>query len=173
MAMRKKKPVRLGNLVVDDVTGLKGTVTSIHFGMSGAVLIGVHPKGKGTDMPKGGAFDTDHVTVKGEGVACKAPDDTSHLVLGTTMKDVVTGYTGVATGKTIFMNGCTQFELAGPVDKDGKNPEIQGFDWKRLETVDSTIKQVVIPEINQAATEAPAKPPKGGPMRDAPTHGRG
>lgn len=56
------------------------------------------------------------------------------------MKDKVTGFTGIATSKHIYLTGCNQYGLQPKVDKDGKVPDKQYFDEGRLEEVGNGIK---------------------------------
>lgn len=42
------------------------------------------------------------------------------VVLGNRVKDSVTGYTGIATWKTEFLNGCIQIGVTGPASKTGE-----------------------------------------------------
>lgn len=76
--------------------------------------------------------------------------------LGNRVRDIVTGFTGIATSKVEYINGCTQYGIKPPVDKDGKMPDTNYIDHAQLEFVDDGIV------INQNDT--------GGDMPDAPKH---
>jgi len=54
------------------------------------------------------------------------------LLLGREMTDSVTGFTGIAVSKIEYLTGCTQYCLKGKVNKDGKVPEGEWFDWQKL-----------------------------------------
>ena len=54
------------------------------------------------------------------------------IVLGTKVKDSITGFTGIATSRTVFLNGCVQYCVEPPVGKDGKTCECQWIDEQRL-----------------------------------------
>lgn len=54
------------------------------------------------------------------------------IILGNKVRDEVTEVEGIATSKIEYINGCTQFGLQRPVDKDGKVPDIMWFDYQRL-----------------------------------------
>lgn len=71
------------------------------------------------------------------------------LILGNTLRDKVSGFTGVATSKTDFMTGNVQYSLQPPIKDGGALPESVGFDAHQLETV--VPNATVIPFI-----EAPA-----------------
>jgi hypothetical protein len=52
--------------------------------------------------------------------------------LGKKYKDAITGFEGVATQRTEYFEGCYRIGLQGPVDKDGKVPDVEYFDEPRL-----------------------------------------
>lgn len=61
------------------------------------------------------------------------------IKLGDKVKDKVTGYEGIATSKTEFLNGCTQIEVT-PKIKKGTNPTQEqmigmGIDKQQLEKI--------------------------------------
>lgn len=58
-----------------------------------------------------------------------------HKLLGLTLRDKVTGFTGIATGHVTYITGCDQLLLVPPVDKDGKLQESQWFDTQRCEVL--------------------------------------
>lgn len=55
------------------------------------------------------------------------------LWLGKTVKDKVTGFTGVATGYVQYLTGCNQVLVAPKVKEDGSLPDSAWFDEQRLE----------------------------------------
>ncbi len=59
------------------------------------------------------------------------------IVLGSKVKDVVSGYTGIAVARYDYLNGCERYEVGG-ADKDGK-PESFIFDVQQLELVDAPV----------------------------------
>jgi hypothetical protein len=76
------------------------------------------------------------------------------FALGVQLRDVVTGFTGIATGRAEYLTGCTQYALAPKVDADGKVQQSEWFDEQRLEQIGEGV---------QTTTR-----PTGGPQRDAP-----
>ena len=64
--------------------------------------------------------------------------ETQFMELGTTHKDVITGFQGVATGISSYISGCTQVLLAPPIDDSGNLREAQWFDIQRLQPVPDT-----------------------------------
>lgn len=74
--------------------------------------------------------------------------------LGETLRDNVTGFQGVATGRHEYIDRCIQYSLSPPVDHDGKLPESFSFDEQRLEKVEDS----KVPEMETN---------KGGPTQRA------
>lgn len=63
--------------------------------------------------------------------------------LGVTVKDKVTGFSGVVTGVVYYITGCNQALVVPKVGKDGSQREAQWFDWQRLD-IDRKAKRVVL-----------------------------
>lgn len=61
------------------------------------------------------------------------------LKLGLRAKCKVTGFTGIVAGKTEYLNGCIQWLIKPPIDKDGKYVDGQWIDEGQLEVVDDGI----------------------------------
>ena len=55
--------------------------------------------------------------------------------LGNKVKCKVTGFTGIAVTKCIFLNGCIQFAIQAKVNKDGKIPDEKWIDEQQLEYI--------------------------------------
>lgn len=55
--------------------------------------------------------------------------------LGDEVKDTVTGFKGIATGRSTYLTGCNHICLQPKVGKDGKFPESRWFDEPMLEVV--------------------------------------
>lgn len=60
------------------------------------------------------------------------------IELGKTYRDVITKFSGVATGHVNYISGCNQVLLAPPVDNEGRLRDSQWFDEQRLEEQDAT-----------------------------------
>jgi hypothetical protein len=54
-------------------------------------------------------------------------------MLGYTMRDIVTGFVGVAVGHVEYITGCDQLLLVPSVDESGKLRESNWFDTQRCE----------------------------------------
>lgn len=57
------------------------------------------------------------------------------IKLGATVKDKVTGFTGVVIGRTEWLSGCLRYEVQAKVDKEGKYPSIQSIDEEVLQVL--------------------------------------
>jgi hypothetical protein len=53
------------------------------------------------------------------------------------VKDQISGFKGLVTGRCAYISGCDQALVAPSVDKDGKLPDSQWFDVQRLIVVDA------------------------------------
>lgn len=63
--------------------------------------------------------------------------------LGDRVRDVITGFKGVVTGRIEYINGCDQCCISPEATRDGKLAESIWFDWQRLER---SGKAVVMPQ---------------------------
>ena len=57
------------------------------------------------------------------------------IELGQNVKDSVTGFTGIATGKSEYLGGYVSVCIAPSVGNDGKKPDAEWFDASRVEAV--------------------------------------
>lgn len=59
------------------------------------------------------------------------------IKLGDKVRDLVTGYEGIATSRTEFMNGCVQYDVIGKLKKGEKSPDGVGasIDENNLEVI--------------------------------------
>lgn len=56
--------------------------------------------------------------------------------LGDRVKDAVSGFVGIVTGRYEYLNGCVRIGVSPPADKDGKVPDTMIFDDHQLEVVE-------------------------------------
>lgn len=87
------------------------------------------------------------------------------IKLGDKVKDVITGYTGIAMGITKYLTGCDHVGVLSQTakDKDGKPTNWQWFDI----TVLKVVKAGVIKLDSGTATATPKR--QGGPAPEAPS----
>lgn len=55
--------------------------------------------------------------------------------LGQEVKDRITGFQGIAIGRTVYLQGCARVLVQPPLDKDGKMVEAASFDEPDIEVV--------------------------------------
>jgi len=78
--------------------------------------------------------------------------------LGRILKDKITNFEGVATGKAKYLTGCDQYCLQPISEKKGVYPDANWFDEGRLiEVGDGLTKEDVKGEKNGADYTAPIK----------------
>ena len=76
--------------------------------------------------------------------------------LGMTVKDVVTGFKGIVTGRVEYLTGCTQYLVQPPVKKDGDCVDARWIDEDRLEN--TSTKVFSLPKtIDGCDSPAPSK----------------
>jgi len=61
-------------------------------------------------------------------------------MLGKKVRDKVTGLVGIAISRLEFMNGCIQFCVKPPVDKEGKIREGEYIDHQQLEIIEDAVE---------------------------------
>jgi hypothetical protein len=59
------------------------------------------------------------------------------IELGSTVKDKITGFQGIAIGRTVWLNGCVRIGIQrAQIGKDGKIEESQWLDEDQLIVID-------------------------------------
>jgi hypothetical protein len=78
--------------------------------------------------------------------------------LGTVVRDTITGFTGIATSRTEYLNGCVHVQVQPKaVGKDGKPIDSQYFDEQRIELVSQ--KGFTPSKLASATSGGPASEP--------------
>jgi hypothetical protein len=77
--------------------------------------------------------------------------------LGDKVVDTVSGFSGIAVGVAVFLNGCARIMVQPKVDKEGKYPDAVWFDEPQLQVT----KKEKVPVADERKT--------GGPMPSIPT----
>lgn len=81
--------------------------------------------------------------------------------LGNKVRDAITGFAGIATGRTVYLYGCAQILITPDrLAEDGKRLDGEWFDEQRVETI----------EERPIPVSAESSATSGGPQRDAPRH---
>lgn len=52
------------------------------------------------------------------------------------VRDKVTGFVGIATGRVEYITGCNQVLVSPPVKQDGDLPDSKWFDEQRMEVLE-------------------------------------
>jgi hypothetical protein len=79
------------------------------------------------------------------------------IALGSKVFDRITGFEGIAVARVEYINGCVQYCVQPRVDKDGKVPDSQYLDDKRLEVVDAEV--INITRLATGGPQGQATPP--------------
>ena len=83
------------------------------------------------------------------------------IQLGSTVRDIVTGFKGMVVSEIKYLSGCLQYGVKAKVGKDGKVSEVEYIDVGQLEVIE--------PEKKEAET---SDEDPGGIMPDAPKKSR-
>jgi hypothetical protein len=85
------------------------------------------------------------------------------IELGAKVKNIVTGFTGIATARVEYLNGCIQYCVEGLANKDGKS-EYHYIDEGSLDVVGKGI--IGLSPIRKNSSKE--KEPSGGVMPNTP-----
>lgn len=67
--------------------------------------------------------------------------ENKEIILGSKVKDKISGFTGIAISRTVFLNGCVRIEIdPDRLTKDGDLIDGAVFDEVQLEVVKTAIK---------------------------------
>jgi hypothetical protein len=75
------------------------------------------------------------------------------IELGQKVKDKITGFTGVVTGRTEYITGCEQLLVQPPTKNDGAFTEPRWFDVDRLDVIE---QEKVSLTVKKAGFDSPA-----------------
>lgn len=62
------------------------------------------------------------------------------IELGSEVKDIISGFSGIAVSKHSYVNGCNRITVQPKINKDGTLPEAQTFDEPQLVTASNKKK---------------------------------
>lgn len=79
------------------------------------------------------------------------------IKLGSRVKDSLTGFTGIATGRTEWMFGCARISIEPEELKDGKPIEMAWFDEQRVVVIED--KAIDVSSSSSAESGGPQKDP--------------
>jgi len=92
------------------------------------------------------------------------------IELGTKVKDLVTGLTGIATSRLEYLNGCVQIAVS-PLANEGKVPDSVWIDHQQLVCIGRGVADKIATgfEAETEDTEESQAFKRGGPVPNAPT----
>ena len=93
-----------------------------------------------------------------------------HELLGKEVKDIITEFSGVAIGCTLWLTGCVSVGIQPKADKDGKKTEVEWFDENRIDVVGPGVSSEIVGGIRTVSKAAETRAESGGPQ---PTPGDG
>jgi hypothetical protein len=121
--------IKMGGVVKDSATGLKGTVRVIHIDMDDRVQYLVQPRGLNDDGQPVNGFWAAGQRLSGGG----ADMQQIPWVLGGHLRDTITGFAGMAVGLYLHESGCTHVDIQPPgTTKAGDPVPAMDFDIRRL-----------------------------------------
>lgn len=76
---------------------------------------------------------------------------------GDKVLDKISGFEGIVTGTTIYLNGCVRFIIQPKIDKDGKMPGPEWIDEEQLEVLEKGAfkKEEVVISISEKPDSIP------------------
>lgn len=125
---------KLGEMVTDSATGLKGMITHLQVEMDSNRWYRFQPRGLNpeTGLPVDGMWITHNRVIGGTEV----PDDDRFpfQVLGTEVEDIATGFKGTAVNFVLHSSGCIHISIQpkGALAKTGAPTLQQDFDILRV-----------------------------------------
>ena len=121
----------LGHKAKDRITGLTGVITAQAEFLHAPIRYEITPD----KLDKGKVMEhlwLDHPRIEVGKKAVDAVKPNPVVMLGDKVKDNITGFEGVATGRFAFLSGCLRIEVTPDKLQDGKVIEPQVFDEQRL-----------------------------------------
>lgn len=153
--------IKLGQRVRDIVSGFNGIAISRLDQLNGNVQYAVQPMQKDGETAYPEAMYIDHhmLEVLDEGVSDKVTKPVflplKLRTLGAEVRDTITDFTGIATQKATYMNGCVSFDVVSKNKKKG-GALCSWFDHSRLEVIGAGA---------QAIAAEPSADKPGGPSQ--------
>lgn len=133
--------IKLGDLAKDDLTGFEGLVIGRSLYLSNCDRLTLQPRSLDKDgKPQGtNSFDITHCTLVKSSVV-PVPEipweKREEISLGDTARDTITGFQGVVTARTSWLDANDHLSLLPTtLDKDGQPQKQHGFDATRCELV--------------------------------------
>lgn len=154
----KKQILKLGTIVTDNITDMKGMLTIYETDMVGNEMYLFQPQALNPDtgQPVNVFIINSARIVGGELIDVELPIE----VLGTEVEDLATKFKGVAVEMNYHINGCVHFNVkAKGRTKKGSSIDAVNFDVRRLKG--SAIKTLSAKALEQSKKNTPS-PSNGG-----------
>lgn len=84
----------------------------------------------------------------------------NEIILGNRVKDIYTGFEGIAIGRTDWLYGCSRIAIEPTELKDGKPIDVVWFDEQRVQIVQE--EKAWISDNSSAISGGPKQDPKRG-----------
>ena len=84
------------------------------------------------------------------------------VVIGDRVKDIMTGFEGIAYGRWECLTGCVSFDVHPRVNAEGEIPSSQWIDESRLEVIEKGAVSLIVNE-KEPAGPCSLPPPHDGP----------
>lgn len=152
--------IKLGQEIRDKVTGFKGTAIAEVEYLFGCNQFAVSPKmNENGDIKDAEFFDAGRLEILSEGVYTEEgiPTWETDVKLGNEATDIVTGFSGVITGRVRYFFGTIRYGITAKVSDNGEIKNSEYFEAKRVKVIGKGI----VPEEVQVEK-------KGGISRDMP-----
>lgn len=125
--------IEMGDIAKDDLTGFEGVVISRVHWLSNCDRLTLQPKGLKDGKPQDAVcFDITHCELISKAAhkpAVIAGDQRTHIALGDTAEDEITGFQGVVVARCHYLTICDRLVLQPKtLDKDGQPQKQAGFD---------------------------------------------
>lgn len=87
-------------------------------------------------------------------------NNTDRIELGDEVKDLVSGFKGIAVARTEFLNGCVRLSIAPPIDSDGKHVDERWFDQEQIDLIQrgKVKRKPAEPQIKTTGGDRPDHP---------------
>ncbi len=90
---------------------------------------------------------------------------TKRIELGDRVRDKISGFTGIATSRHEYMNGCVRYTIDSEELKDGKPVDGQWFDEQQIEIVEAKEIEAAKDAVASIGGPQPAPPSLNRPQR--------
>lgn len=152
--------VKLGSKVRDLITGVTGFATARSEWLYGCTRIRVEgPDNVHEGKPQELWFDEQRIEVTQENAVPVGEAPSCPIELGAKVRDKVTGFSGIASARTVWTGGEITVTIEPDQLRDGKTVEAQSFPYQRIELVEAK-KPPMSANANPAAPGGPKDDPK-------------